>query len=244
MRRNLISYVVPMSLHRAVSGLTTQSTPPAPCELHTPASGQSILVHRAEVQRTLKAIRANATTAKTLDHLQTFEPLTYHHSLNVAALMAALASEVRLTSTQTFDAAVVGIMHDVGKLKLQTTVLNKQQMLTPAEFNHIKTHAVHGYNLVNEMASISHEARLGCLEHHEKFDGTGYPYGLAGSKISLLGRMAALCDIYDALTAERPYKKGWKPQDALNHMHKNDHQFDGNLLETFTHMVQQKIKFA
>ncbi|MEN8198595.1 MAG: HD domain-containing phosphohydrolase [Thermodesulfobacteriota bacterium] len=106
-------------------------------------------------------------------------------------------------------------MHDIGKLGISDTILHKSGILTPDEFEEMKRHTVIGADLLygedNELMNMAH---LIALTHHEKWDGTGFPLGLEGEEIPLVGRIAALCDVFDALTSERSYKEAWSPEDA------------------------------
>lgn len=106
-------------------------------------------------------------------------------------------------------------MHDIGKLGVSDGILHKKGTLTPDEFEEMKRHTLIGadllYGLENELMNMAH---LIALTHHEKWDGTGFPLGLKGDEIPFVGRIAALCDVFDALTSKRPYKDAWTPEEA------------------------------
>ena len=101
-------------------------------------------------------------------------------------------------------------MHDVGKVGTPDHILLKPGRLTPEEFEVMKQHATIGYEILRDSVSqLLQNAAVVALTHHEKFDGSGYPRGLAGEAIPLYGRIVAVADVFDALTSERPYKKAW-----------------------------------
>ena len=125
-------------------------------------------------------------------------------------------------------------MHDLGKAMMPMEVLNKPGKLSPAEFNVIKTHPTEGYRQLLKVPSLDPLVLDVCLHHHEKTDGSGYPKGLKGDQISLFAKMGAVCDVYDAITSNRPYKSGWDPAESLRKMAEwaNGH-FDGKVFQAF-----------
>ncbi len=135
-------------------------------------------------------------------------------------------------------------MHDVGKIGIRDDILLKNGRLTPEEFDIMKQHARMGFELLN--GSASEIIQLGAeiaLSHHEKFDGTGYPAGLVGEQIPLVGRIVAVADVFDALTSERPYKKAWSDEDACNLLKegKGTH-FDPKCVEAFLAQWDQVVE--
>jgi HD-GYP domain-containing protein (c-di-GMP phosphodiesterase class II) len=125
-------------------------------------------------------------------------------------------------------------MHDLGKAAMPPSVLNKPGKLTEAEFEIIKSHPVKGHAMLLMSDNFDAETRDVCLHHHEKVDGSGYPEGLKGDGISLMAKMGAVCDVYDAITSNRPYKIGWDPAESLRKMAEwsNGH-FDQKVFQAF-----------
>ena len=152
-----------------------------------------------------------------LARLKTADDYTYMHSVAVCALMIALARTLKLDPQKTRDAGMAGLLHDLGKALIPLEVLNKPGKLTDEEFTLVKAHPEEGYKLL-EGTSINAMALDVCLHHHEKMDGSGYPKGLNGETISLFAKMGAVCDVYDAITSNRPYKSGWDPSESLRQM--------------------------
>jgi HD-GYP domain-containing protein (c-di-GMP phosphodiesterase class II) len=169
-----------------------------------------------------------------LARLKTADDYTYMHSVAVCAMMVALARQLGLEEEQTRVAGLAGLMHDLGKAAMPMDVLNKPGKLTDAEFSIIKTHPVEGHRLLQSGKDVDEAVLDVCLHHHEKTDGSGYPKGLKADEISLFAKMGAVCDVYDAITSNRPYKLGWDPAESLRKMAEwaNGH-FDGKVFQAF-----------
>ncbi|WP_166111785.1 two-component system response regulator [Pseudoalteromonas sp. Z9A5] len=126
-------------------------------------------------------------------------------------------------------------MHDVGKIGIPDAILLKPGRLTSEEFDHMKKHAVIGAQiLANSSSPLLQLAHKLAIEHHEKWDGTGYPNGLKAEEISIEGRIVAIADVFDALTSKRPYKEAWSVEETVSHMQKQAGiHFDSALMELF-----------
>jgi len=153
-----------------------------------------------------------------LARLKTADDYTYMHSVAVCAMMVALARQLGLDAVQVRAAGMAGLLHDLGKAMMPLEVLNKPGKLTEAEFAVMKSHPEAGYRMLLKSDHVDAAALDVCLHHHEKIDGSGYPKGLKGDEISLLAKMGAVCDVYDAITSNRPYKPGWDPAESLRKM--------------------------
>ncbi|MBX3619273.1 MAG: HD-GYP domain-containing protein [Rhizobacter sp.] len=153
-----------------------------------------------------------------LARLKTHDDYTYMHSVAVCALMIALGRQLGLDPAATRDAGLAGLLHDMGKAAMPIDVLNKPGKLTDDEFKVIKSHPMRGYEMLREGGTATEGALDVCLHHHEKIDGSGYPHGLRGEQISLLAKMGAVCDVYDAISSNRPYKNGWDPAESIRKM--------------------------
>ncbi|WP_313305490.1 HD-GYP domain-containing protein, partial [Stutzerimonas balearica] len=131
-----------------------------------------------------------------------------------------------------------GLLHDIGKMAMPLEVLNKPGKLDDDEFAIMRSHPERGHALLlNAQSSVSEAVLDVCLHHHEKVDGTGYPHRLAGEQISLLARMGAICDVYDAITSNRPYKTAWDASGSLAKMAQWQGHFDTQLLHAFVRAV-------
>jgi putative nucleotidyltransferase with HDIG domain len=157
---------------------------------------------------------------------------SYLHSVAVCALMVALARELHLPPDEVRLAGLAGLVHDIGKAPLPPELLRKPGPLSPDEYALIKTHAEQGHALL-AASGLPAEALDVCLHHHERLDGNGYPHGLAEGQISLMARMGAICDVYDAITSNRPYKAAWNPAEAIARMASWRGQFDPAVFSAF-----------
>ncbi|MBI3713112.1 MAG: HD-GYP domain-containing protein [Burkholderiales bacterium] len=173
-----------------------------------------------------------------LARLKTADDYTYMHSVAVCALMIALSRQLKLTDEETREAGLAGLLHDIGKMAVPAEILNKPGKLTDAEFVSIKEHPAAGYQMLLEAKGVGSIALDVCLHHHEKMDGSGYPEGLEGDQISLYARMGAVCDVYDAITSNRPYKAGWCPAESLRKMSEwSRGHFDDRVFQAFVKSI-------
>ena len=181
-----------------------------------------------------ESIARNPGALISLARLKTADDYTYMHSVAVCAMMVALARQLGLSEAQTRSVGLAGLMHDLGKAVMPMEVLNKPGKLSPAEFGIIKSHPVEGHKMLLSGSNPEPIVLDVCLNHHEKTDGSGYPKGLKGVEISLFAKMGAVCDVYDAITSNRPYKLGWDPAESLRKMAEwaNGH-FDPQVFQAF-----------
>jgi len=185
------------------------------------------------VEEISNSMLRNPGALVSIARLKTADDYTYLHSVAVCALMIALARQLGLDEQQTREAGMAGLLHDLGKALIPAAVLNKPGKLTEAEFAVVKTHPEEGHKLLLAGNGASEVARDVCLHHHEKFDGSGYPAGLAGEAITLYARMGAVCDVYDAITSNRPYKAGWDPAESIRRMAEWKGHFDPAIFQAF-----------
>jgi HD-GYP domain-containing protein (c-di-GMP phosphodiesterase class II) len=132
--------------------------------------------------------------------------------------MVSLAKQLGMKEDDTREAGMAGLVHDLGKAMMPLAVLNKPGKLTDGEYTIMKSHPEEGHRMLVEGQGVGPVPLDVCLHHHEKMNGKGYPHGLRGEQISLFARMGAVCDVYDAITSNRPYKAGWDPADSIQQM--------------------------
>jgi HD-GYP domain-containing protein (c-di-GMP phosphodiesterase class II) len=173
---------------------------------------------RRLVQDISESVSRNPLALISMARIKTADDYTYMHSVAVCAMMVALGRQLGLDDAQTRSAGLAGLLHDLGKAVMPPLILNKPSKLTEAEFGVIKSHPAEGHRMLLNGEKMDPVALDVCLHHHEKVDGSGYPKGLKGDEISLLAKMGAVCDVYDAITSNRAYKTGWDPAESLRKM--------------------------
>ncbi len=192
----------------------------------------------ALVDEISSSVLRNPGALISLARLKTADDYTYMHSVAVCALMVALARQLDLDEPSTRAAGMAGLLHDLGKAVLPMEVLNKPGKLTDEEFRIVKSHPVEGHRMLVEGGAVGEIPLDVCLHHHEKVDGSGYPKGLKDVEISLYAKMGAVCDVYDAITSNRPYKAGWDPAESIRKMAEwsNGH-FDARIFQAFAKSI-------
>jgi putative nucleotidyltransferase with HDIG domain len=173
-----------------------------------------------------------------LARLKHADEYTYMHSVAVCALMIALARQLDLAEDQVREAGMAGLLHDIGKMRIPLALLNKPGKLSDSEFATMRRHPKEGARILLDSRQVSALVLDVCLHHHEKIDGSGYPHRLAGEQISLFARMGAVCDVYDAITSDRPYKAGWGPAESIHKMAEwSKGHFDERVFQSFVRAV-------
>jgi len=168
-----------------------------------------------------------------LSRLKSADEYTYMHSVAVCALMVSLGRTLGLSEEDCRQAGMAGLMHDIGKAGTPLEVLNKPGSLTDEEFQVIRRHPEIGEHMLRESGMKNEKVLDVVRHHHEKMNGKGYPDRLQGEDITMLSRMGAVCDVYDAITSNRPYKAGWDPAESLARMASWKGQFDEDVLKAF-----------
>ncbi len=146
--------------------------------------------------------------------LKTFDNYTYIHSLNTCVLTLFFGIQMSYSRSMLIDLGMGALLHDIGKIRVPIGVLNKKGRLTDEEFCIIKKHPELGYNMVQNVKEINERSRAIILEHHEKVDGSGYPFGLRGDKIHKFSKITCISDVYDAIVSDRVYRKGFAANEA------------------------------
>ncbi len=180
-----------------------------------------------------ESVLRNPGALVSLARLKTQDDYTYMHSVAVCALMVALGRQMGFDDAACRDAGLAGLLHDLGKAAVPLDILNKPGKLTDAEFAIIRTHPVRGHAMLQEAKGANEAAMDVVLNHHERTDGRGYPRALPAEQLSLIARMGAVCDVYDAITSNRPYKDGWDPADSVSKMASWKGQFDDTVFRHF-----------
>lgn len=161
------------------------------------------------------SILRNSNALIQLSQIKNKDDYTFLHSVGVCALLTSFCNVLHLGKDITRQVSIGALMHDIGKMQVPNEILNKPGRLSEMEFDEMKNHVVYGRDVVSGMECMTPIARTVLEQHHERYDGSGYPGGLKGQAISQFGQMAAIVDVYDAITAERVYHHAMAPVDAL-----------------------------
>ena len=166
--------------------------------------------------------------------IHAYDDYTFDHSVRVSMISGLLAKWCGLNDLQIKDAALAGLLHDIGKCNIPDQILNKPSTLTLEEFKVMKTHAILGYILIKDIPNISYDVLLGVMQHHERVDGTGYPNGIKGNEINYLAKIVAIADVYCAMTQDRVYKGSMHPFEAMSFILEKCHSsLDFSISKTF-----------
>ena len=170
--------------------------------------------------------------------IKSFDDYTFFHSVNVAVLSIIMGIALNLNKSDLYKLAMGALLHDVGKVFINQDLLNKKGKLTDEEFEIMKSHSINGYRYIKSNFNVPVRSYIAVLDHHEKWDGTGYPNNKLGEDISLFGRIIAIADVYDALTSDRPYKKSSLPANVIEYiMGGPGSHFDFDLVNIFIKKV-------
>ncbi len=180
----------------------------------------------------VESIERNPDALIWLAKLKQSDDYSYNHALNVSITLMALATFMSLPKKKIKDLGLSGLLQDIGKVKISSDLLKKEEKLTAAEFEIIKKHVDYTLELLEVTDNISESVILTVSQHHERIDGSGYPDQLTGKEISLTGQMAGLVDTYCAMTSNKPYSKSVYNQIALEQIHAlRDVKFSGLLID-------------
>ena len=198
--------------------------------------GKQIDVQQVEniVDKLTESVLNNKDALISLVRIKQKDEYTYMHSLAVSALCISFAQHLGLDAAKAKQIGIGGLLHDFGKVKIPLEILTKPGPLTEMEFEIMKKHVEHGECILRQTTQIDESSIHVTAHHHERLDGTGYPEGLRGDQISVFGQIAAIVDIYDALTAERCYKNSMPPTEALKKLFEwSDGYLNRELFEQF-----------
>lgn len=196
------------AIHAITDTLKNKAVSSAKSFFHLTSHSRSeeFAILQALVFEIVENILSDENLIYNLIDLKLFDDYTYHHSVNVAVLSIILGVNIGLTKEELKELGVSAIIHDIGKVFVPASLLNKQGTLTDDEFETMKLHVQEGVKFASEGLRLSKKVCEGIADHHEKWDGSGYPCGKKGSDISLFGRIISVADVYDALASNRPYR--------------------------------------
>lgn len=167
-----------------------------------------------KVKSLVEYILDNKDVDKSLNDIKTYDNYTYVHCLDTSIMATFLAASLNINKDKIKELATGAVLHDVGKTKISNKIINKTGKLTEEEFKEIRKHPIYGRDILEKKFYMSDIILKTVSEHHERVDGKGYPYGLEGNNISKYGRIVAICDVYDAVSSDRCYRRRFSPSEA------------------------------
>lgn len=169
-----------------------------------------------------------------LFEIKSYDDYTYIHCVDTCIMAVFLGSTLHLPKDQLRDLSVAAILHDIGKTKISNSIITKQGKLTDEEFSIIQSHPIYGEEILRTISSIPSIVIKAVAQHHEKFNGKGYPYGVSGNNINIFARIISICDVFTAVSANRSYRKRFDPYDAYELILSSaGTQFDPTLVNCF-----------
>lgn len=193
---------------------------------------------RALADNLIEELLSKKNVLVNLVDIKSMDNYTYQHCVNVSVLSLILGIELKLNKVELYDLCIGALMHDLGKVLIPRDILLKSDKLSDNEFELIKSHSVKGFDYARRMNEISAMSRAVILQHHERFDGKGYPDQKKAQDIHRFARIVAIADVYDALTSDRPYRRALSPSEALEFIMANGGaQFDYEMVKAFSKVI-------
>lgn len=172
------------------------------------------------------------------NELRNYHNATYEHSINVAILSVSCGIGLGLNNKQLNELAIAAMLHDIGKENIPLNILDKPDKLNNEEREVINNHPQYAYDMLKDNINIASTVRVSILEHHENYDGTGYPRGLKGNEIYMYARIIHVADVYDALCSKRAYKENYDPAESIEYLMANcGKMFDYDAVRTFLRYI-------
>lgn len=177
--------------------------------------GEKIKEARMSVAEIVEYLLDNKeTNCSYIMDIKTFDNYTYVHSLNTCMLTLFFGIQMSYSRNMLIDLGTGSLLHDVGKTKIPINILNKRGKLTSDEYEIVRKHPIYGYEMLKKADEVNDISKLVVLQHHEKVDGTSYPYGIKSDKIVKYAKIACISDVYDAIISDRVYRKGFAANEA------------------------------
>lgn len=180
-------------------------------------------------------MKDNQNVLHCMTYVSNADEYTFTHSVNVAFYSMLIAKWLKLSQKEIRNAMIAGLLHDVGKVMVPDFILNKAGKLTQEEFELMKKHTEYGYEIVNQMEDLPQDIKYTVLFHHERMDGSGYPFGYTGERLNLYSRIVAIADVFDAMTSKRVYKDPSTPFEVFEMLQKEGiSTYDYKIMNVFT----------
>lgn len=217
-------------------GINPKNQLPADVQLKTMCALKDMDIDRcAYLSGEILALLKHADNiSMNINSLAAYDSSTYMHSLNVAMYAGTFGLLYGMEYERVRKLIAAALLHDIGKTKMPEDILNKPGRLSEEEFAKIKKHPQYGYDMLKDMVSISPLVRVPILEHHENYDGSGYPRGLTDKETHIFSKIIHICDVYDAMLSRRCYKDAINPGEVIDFITANRNiMFNGDLVDFF-----------
>jgi len=190
------------------------------------------------VNRMIDSILRNRDALSSLSRIKGYDEYTFVHSINVCVFCLGLGRDLGFGREELEQIGIGALLHDIGKMRVPRHILMKPARLTEGEFAEMKNHTLYGVEILDQTEGIPEESKKVAREHHERHNGKGYPAGTKGDEISRFGQMAAIIDVYDAITSVRCYRKPISPYEGMRHIYRvAGEDFNPILVERFIQCV-------
>jgi putative nucleotidyltransferase with HDIG domain len=202
--------------------------------------GKSIESERVKkvVNSMVDSILRNPDAMVSLTQMKNYDEYTFVHSLDVCILSLSMARHINLSREEMMQVGIGALLHDVGKMKIDPYILKKPDTLSAQEWVEMRKHPIYSLQIMEASHGFPEESKQLALQHHERYNGTGYPFGLKGEGIGVLGQIVGIVDFYDAITSDRAFRKALQPHEAIRQIYEKGHvEFDRLLVERFIQCI-------
>ncbi len=201
--------------------------------------GKQIEIEKVEhvVEKMVESIFRNKDALSSLGRIKKVDEYTFMHSVSVGVLMISFGKYLGLEYEVIKELGVGGLLHDLGKVHVPVEILTSTDKLTEEEFLKVKEHVSHGRSILEKTPNMHENSILVAAHHHERVDGTGYPDKLKGDQINKYAQMAAIADVYDAMTSQRCYQRQFQPTETLKKLYEWGDAYNQELVQQFIRCV-------
>jgi len=190
------------------------------------------------ISQIVDSVISNKDVVINMNELREHHEYTYSHCVNVGILAVSIGVKLKFKRERLIHLGTAGMLHDIGKKYVPLDILDKKGKLTNEEYAIVQQHPETGYKMLTNIREISSISKVGVLQHHERYNGSGYPKGLQGCKITIFGRILAVVDTYDAMTSDRAYHEAISPSETMEYlMGDGNRLYDLQIIEKFTRCI-------
>lgn len=195
---------------------------------------------RAIVLPVIQAFLENKEYVRRLNEFSTMQNYRAHHSISVGILAALISETMGYPRGQVLQIGIAGVLADSGMAKIDEKIIDKVAFLTGEELNEVKKHVIHSFQMVNDSSLVRQEMKVAILQHHERFDGSGYPRGLKGQDITEISQILSVADVYHAMASERPYRQKESSFKVIELMREEEFgKFDMKVIEVLHELINK-----